>query len=111
MHVAMPATAKAGAVETKHLQVLRRSEPEAHFDQLRGASEPDDAEVDAPVYAPDERTLEEDRNHAAAIALHFMHYSFARIHKTRRVTPAMAAGVAQQVWSIEEIVNLTDRPR
>lgn len=33
-------------------------------------------------------------NHAAAVALHFMHYNFARIHKTLRVTPAMEAGVA-----------------
>jgi hypothetical protein len=30
----------------------------------------------------------------AAIALHFMHYNFARIHKTLRVTPAMEAGVS-----------------
>ena len=48
-------------------------------------------------------------NHAASIALHFMHYNFARIHKTLRVTPAMAAGVSGHVWSIEEIVSLTDR--
>jgi len=50
-------------------------------------------------------------NHVAAVALHFMHYNFARIHKTLRVTPAMAAGVATHVWSIEEIVALTDRRR
>ncbi len=47
-------------------------------------------------------------NHAAAVALHYMHYNFARIHKTLRVTPAMAAGIANHVWSIEEIVNLLD---
>jgi len=45
-------------------------------------------------------------NHAAAIALHFMHYNFARIHQTLRITPAMAAGVSDHVWSLEEIVNL-----
>jgi hypothetical protein len=45
-------------------------------------------------------------NHMAAVALHFMHYNFARIHKTLRVTPAMAAGIASHVWSIEEIVSL-----
>ena len=50
-------------------------------------------------------------DHMAAVALHFMHYNFARIHKTLRVTPAMADGVATHVWSIEEIVALTDRPR
>ncbi|PYJ58566.1 MAG: IS1 family transposase [Verrucomicrobia bacterium] len=45
-------------------------------------------------------------NHAAAIALHFMHYNFARIHQTLRITPAMAAGISDHVWSIEEIVNI-----
>jgi hypothetical protein len=46
-------------------------------------------------------------NHKAAVALHFMHYNFARIHKTLRVTPAMEAGVADHVWSLEEIAGLT----
>ncbi len=35
-------------------------------------------------------------NHAHAVALHFMHYNFVRIHKTLRVTPAMAAGVTDR---------------
>jgi IS1 family transposase len=48
-------------------------------------------------------------NHAYAVALHFLHYNFARIHKTLRVTPAMEAGLANHVWSIEEIVGLMDR--
>ncbi len=37
-----------------------------------------------------------------------MHYNFARIHRTLRVTPAMASGVADHVWSLEEIVWLLD---
>jgi len=45
-------------------------------------------------------------NHAHAIALHFMHYNFARIHRTLRVTPSMEAGVSDHAWDIEEIVNL-----
>ncbi|HEV2491839.1 MAG TPA: hypothetical protein VG204_02070 [Terriglobia bacterium] len=45
-------------------------------------------------------------NHAYQVALHFMHYSFARIHKTLRVTPAMEAGVSDHVWSLEEISDL-----
>jgi IS1 family transposase len=45
-------------------------------------------------------------NHCHAIALHFMHYNFARVHQTLRVTPAMAAGVTDHVWEIEEIVDL-----
>lgn len=47
-------------------------------------------------------------NHIAAVDLHFVHYNFARIHKTLRVTPAMEAGLADHVWSIEEIVGLLD---
>ena len=47
-------------------------------------------------------------NHAAAVALHFMHYNFARIHRTLRITPAMAAGVSDHVWSLEELVGLLD---
>jgi IS1 family transposase len=48
-------------------------------------------------------------NHAYAVALHFLHYNFARVHKTLRVTPAMEAGLATHVWSIEEIIGLLDR--
>ena len=48
--------------------------------------------------------------HFAAVSLHFMHYNFARIHKTIKVTPAMKAGIAARVWSIEEIVNLVPAP-
>ena len=46
------------------------------------------------------------QNHAHAVALHFMYYNFGRIHKTLRVTPAMQAGVADHVWSLEEIAQL-----
>lgn len=48
-------------------------------------------------------------NHAHAVALHFMHYNFGRIHKTLRVTPAMEAGVADHVWTLEEIAALADK--
>lgn len=41
-----------------------------------------------------------------AVALHFMHYNFGRIHKTLRVTPAMEAGIADHVWSMQEIAGL-----
>jgi len=48
-------------------------------------------------------------HHIAAVALHFMHYNFCRIHQTLRVTPAMAAGVTERIWEIKEIVGLLDR--
>jgi IS1 family transposase len=47
-------------------------------------------------------------NHEAAIALHFIHYNFVRIHRSLRVTPAMAAGVTDRLWSIEDIAALLD---
>ena len=47
-------------------------------------------------------------NHAHAVALHFMHYNFARIHKTLRTTPAQAAGVTDRLWEIADIVTLLD---
>jgi hypothetical protein len=45
-------------------------------------------------------------NHEHSVALHFMYYNFCRIHQSLRVTPAMEAGVADHVWSIQEVVNL-----
>ena len=47
-------------------------------------------------------------NHDYAIAIHYMHYNFGRIHKTLRVTPAMESKLADHVWSLEEIVRLAD---
>jgi IS1 family transposase len=47
-------------------------------------------------------------NHFYAVALYFMYYNFGRIHKTLRVTPAMECGVADHVWSLEEIARLAN---
>jgi IS1 family transposase len=44
--------------------------------------------------------------HEHAVSLHFMHYNFVRVHQTLRVTPAMAAGVTDRLWSIADIVAL-----
>src|SRR5438270_9220184 len=49
-------------------------------------------------------------NHVAMIALFHMHYNFARVHQTLRVTPAMEAGISQHVWSIQEIVSMISYP-
>lgn len=49
------------------------------------------------------------QNHIAAVSLHFAYYNFCRIHRTLRVTPAMAAGLTERVWSIEELVGLLDQ--
>ena len=50
-------------------------------------------------------------NHAATVALYFMYYNFGRMHQTLRVTPAMEAGIADHVWSVEEVCALLDPAR
>ena len=47
-------------------------------------------------------------NLKAAVALHFAHYNFARVHRTLRVTPAQEAGIAQHIWSVGELVELAN---
>ena len=49
-------------------------------------------------------------NHGHAVALYFMHYNYCRIHKSLRVTPAMEAGLADHVWTLEELVALMEQP-
>jgi IS1 family transposase len=50
-------------------------------------------------------------NHEYALALYFMYYNFARPHKTLanpcHRTPAMAAGISNHIWTVEEIIKLT----
>ena len=50
-------------------------------------------------------------NHMHAVALRYMHYNFVRIHKSLRMTPAMAAGVTEHLWEIEDIVALLNLKR
>ncbi|MCC7464483.1 MAG: hypothetical protein IT480_18720 [Gammaproteobacteria bacterium] len=50
-------------------------------------------------------------NLAHAVSLHFMYYNFARKHQTLKTTPAIEAGVADHIWSLEEIAGLLDKPR
>ncbi len=49
-------------------------------------------------------------NHAAAVALYFMHYNFCRVHCSLRVTPAMEAGLTDHVWTIEEMLEKIGMP-
>ena len=46
-------------------------------------------------------------NHKAAVALHFAHYNFVRVHRSLRVTPAMEARVTDRLWSLDELVERT----
>ena len=43
-------------------------------------------------------------NLKAALALHFAHYNFCRVHGSLRMTPAMEAGIADRVWTIEDLI-------
>jgi len=44
-------------------------------------------------------------NHAAAVALHFAHYNLVRVHKTLRMTPAMAHGISDHIWTVAELLE------
>jgi hypothetical protein len=51
-------------------------------------------------------------NYALALALYFIHYNLALTHKTLAnpypKTPAMAAGLTDHIWTVQEIVRLAD---
>lgn len=47
-------------------------------------------------------------NHALAVALHFLHYNFIRIHSTLRMTPAMAAGVKDRLYDLDWLLDMVD---
>jgi len=44
-----------------------------------------------------------------AVALYFFHYNFIRVHQTLRKTPAMAAGIADHRWTMEDLVAMMER--
>ena len=44
-------------------------------------------------------------NHAAAVALHFAHYNLVRVHKTLKMTPAMAHGISDHIWTVGELLE------
>jgi hypothetical protein len=45
-------------------------------------------------------------NHAAAVALNYFVYNFVTIHRTLRMTPAMAAGVTTRLYDVSDLVAL-----
>lgn len=46
------------------------------------------------------------QNHAAAVALNYFAYNFIKIHRTLRVSPAMAVGVTNKLWDVHDLVTL-----
>jgi len=51
------------------------------------------------------------RNLEAAVALHFFHYNFMRIHQSLRVTPAIEANIAKRVWEWEQLLGIKQAER
>lgn len=47
-------------------------------------------------------------NHAHAMALHFFYYNFVRVHKTLKISPAMAACVTDRLWEVADMVKVLD---
>jgi hypothetical protein len=47
-------------------------------------------------------------NHVAAVSLHWFYYNFVRVHKTLKVSPAMAAGVTDRLWEISDLVAMLE---
>jgi hypothetical protein len=47
-------------------------------------------------------------NHAHSLPLYFLYYNFVRIHKILKMSPAMAAGVTDKLWSVGDVVGLLD---
>ena len=47
-------------------------------------------------------------NHYHALALYFMFYNYVRIHKTLKVTPAMASGLTDKLWEMSDLANMID---
>ena len=48
------------------------------------------------------------RNHEAAVNLNYFAYNFVRLHKSLRMSPAMAAGVTDRLWEVSDIVALLE---
>ena len=66
-------------------------------------------EMRPPSSLPKASTFEKRlANHANALALHFLHYNFVRIHKGLRSTPAMAAGITSRRWKFIDIVDVLE---
>jgi hypothetical protein len=75
-----------------------------------GTSEPHYAYVNEGVHALDEWfSVKKVENHEHILTIYFLYYNFGRVHQTLSVMTAMGAGLANHVWSIEEMVILLER--
>lgn len=66
------------------------------------------ANGNAPVYAPHQCLSKKLDNHCYALALYFFHYNFCRQHKSLRVSPAIQAGITDELLSMEHLCRIMD---
>jgi hypothetical protein len=64
---------------------------------------------DATLHEIIERLQPEIDNHIAAVALNYFAYNFIKIHRTLRVTPAMAARVTDRPWEVSDLVAILEQ--
>jgi hypothetical protein len=71
------------------------------------AAEPHHADANSQADAAHHAFSKEWANLKAALELYFAWYNFCRVHKTLRMTPAMAAGIADHIWTIHELLGVS----
>ena len=71
------------------------------IDRMRRAA----AEIGVEIGMRRERLSKKLENFEAAVALHFAYYNFVRSHKTIRMTPAMAAGIERNFWTVADLIE------
>jgi hypothetical protein len=76
--------------------------PEADFHVIRGTAKSHDTDA-SPVHAIDQR-LQQEKSHTLKQRPSTF-YNFCRVHSSLRVTPCMAAGIADRIWSLEEMLH------
>ena len=106
-------TRSATAPLSASARTFRSSRPTRHracLHKLRGAPEPNDTNGHAPIHPVDQRLLKKIENLGYAVALHFMYYNFARVHRTLKQTPAMAAGIADHVGRSKKSSGCSSQP-
>jgi hypothetical protein len=81
----------------------RRTERILHVHVLHRAAQSYDADANAPLHAIDQCVLKEIRQPLPRVCA-LIWYNFLKLHKTHKLTPAMAAGIADKLWSIDDIV-------
>jgi hypothetical protein len=79
-----------------------------HVNVLCRAAQSHDAHVNAALHAVTNAFSKKFDNHCHALALYFVWYNFVKQHKAHKLSPAMAAGLTDKLWSVEDIAALVD---